>query len=552
MAQPLATVAQAAAWVGPRLRGALRTDHRQVRPGDVFLAWPGARHDARAQVARALQAGAAACLVEAEGAPGHTGLDDARVAALPALERLAGELADACLGQPTARLDVVAVTGTNGKTSTAWWVAQALAALGRRCGLVGTLGVGEPPALAAGGLTTPDAVALQSAFADFARQGLDACAIEASSIGLDKHRLAGTRVAVAAFTNLTQDHLDYHGTMQAYWAAKRRLFDFPGLRAAVVNVDDAHGAGLAAELAAGGTGAGAAQIDAGSMPSATGSVALWTVSRAQPGAGRARLQAHAVAAVSDGLAFDLVEDGSAHRVRTALVGDFNVDNLLVVAGCLRALGLPLARVAAALGALGPVPGRLQRVRLDGASQPLPELVVDYAHTPDALDKALAALAPWAAARGGVLWCVFGCGGDRDPGKRPLMGAAAARGARHVIVTSDNPRSEPPALIVQQVLAGTVGGAAEVMTLEDRREAINHAVRAAAPADLVLVAGKGHEQTQEVAGTRHPFSDVDEALRALRQRAGAASPLSPSPSPARREGSPVRDRRASGPAREGGA
>ena len=385
MAQPLATVAQAAAWIGPRLRGSLRTDHRQVRPGDVFLAWPGARHDARAHVARALQAGAAACLVEADGAERHAGLDDARVAALPALERRAGEVADLCLGRPTARLDVVAVTGTNGKTSTAWWVAQALASLGRRCGLVGTLGVGEPPSLAPGGLTTPDAVALQQAFADFARQGLDACAIEASSIGLDRHRLAGTRVAVAAFTNLTQDHLDYHGTMAAYWAAKRRLFDFPGLRAAVVNVDDTHGAGLAGELAG-----------------AAGAPALWTVSRAQAGTGAARLQARGVPAIDGGLAFDLLEDGSAYRVRTALVGDFNVDNLLVVAGCLRALGLPLARVAAALGTLGPVPGRLQRVRLDGAPQPLPEVVVDYAHTPDALDKVLATLAPWAAARGGAL------------------------------------------------------------------------------------------------------------------------------------------------------
>jgi UDP-N-acetylmuramyl-tripeptide synthetase len=502
MLQQLHSAPAAAAWLAPQLRGALRTDHRQVRPGDAFLAWRGARHDARAHVPAALQAGAAACLVEAEDALGLPGLADPRVAALPGLERVAGEIADACLGTPSARLDVVAVTGTNGKTSTTWWVAQALAALGRRCGVVGTLGVGEPPALAATGLTTPDAVALQAAFAGFAQAGLGACAIEASSIGLDRHRLAGTRVAVAAFTNLTRDHLDYHGTMEAYWAAKRRLFDWPDLRAAVVNVDDARGAALAGELRAEG------------RPG----LALWTVSRRGGGA-PARLQAHALRQACAGLAFELAEDGQAHPVATGLLGDYNVDNLLVVAGCLRALGVPLAEVARALGPLSPVPGRMQTVRLEGAGA-LPEVVVDYAHTPDALEQALAALAPRAAARGGALWCVFGCGGDRDATKRPLMGAVAARGAQRVVVTSDNPRSEPPGEILRQVLAGTAGGPAPVQAVEDRRAAIALALRAAAPADVVLIAGKGHEQTQEVAGLRHPFSDPEEALRGLRLRAGA--------------------------------
>jgi UDP-N-acetylmuramoyl-L-alanyl-D-glutamate--2,6-diaminopimelate ligase len=495
----------AAAWLAPRLRGALRTDHRRVRPGDAFLAWRGGRHDARAHVPAALQAGAAACLVEAEGASGLPGLDDPRVAGLPGLERLAGEIADACLGMPSARLDVVAVTGTNGKTSTTWWVAQALAALGRRCGVVGTLGVGEPPALAASGLTTPDAVALQAAFAGFAQAGLDACAIEASSIGLDKHRLAGTRVAVAAFTNLTRDHLDYHGTMEAYWAAKRRLFDWPGLRAAVVNVDDARGAVLAGELRAEGR----------------AGLTLWTVSRRGAGEGAsARLQARALRQAGAGLAFELVEDGRGHPVATGLLGDYNVDNLLVVAACLRALGVPLAEVAAALGPLPPVPGRMQAVRLDGAVPGLPEVVVDYAHTPDALEQALAALAPRAAARGGALWCVFGCGGDRDATKRPLMGGVAARAAQRVVVTSDNPRSEPAGEIVRQVLAGTAGGSATVQSIEDRRAAIALALREAAPADLVLIAGKGHEDTQEIAGLKHVFSDIDEALRGLRLRASA--------------------------------
>jgi UDP-N-acetylmuramyl-tripeptide synthetase len=493
----------AAAWLAPRLRGALRTDHRRVRPGDAFLAWRGARHDARASVPTALQAGAVACLVEAEGALELPGLDDPRVAALPGLERLAGEIADACLGMPSARLDVVAVTGTNGKTSTTWWVAQALAARGRRCGVVGTLGVGEPPALIATGLTTPDAVGLQAAFAGFAQAGLDACAIEASSIGLDKHRLAGTRVAIAAFTNLTRDHLDYHGTLEAYWAAKRRLFEWPGLRAAVVNVDDARGAALAADLRAEGR----------------DGLTLWTVSRRGAGEGAAaRLRARALRQAGAGLAFELVEDGQAHPVATGLLGDYNVDNLLVVAGCLRALGVPVADVAAALGPLPPVPGRMQAVRLGDVAPALPEVVVDYAHTPDALEQALAALAPRAAARGGALWCVFGCGGDRDATKRPLMGAVAARVAQRVVVTSDNPRSEPAGEIVRQVLAGTLAGPAAVQAVEDRRVAIALALREAAPVDLVLIAGKGHEDTQEIAGDKHAFSDIDEALRGLRLRA----------------------------------
>jgi UDP-N-acetylmuramoyl-L-alanyl-D-glutamate--2,6-diaminopimelate ligase len=273
----------------------------------------------------------------------------------------------------------------------------------------------------------------------------------------------------------------------------------------VVNVDDARGAVLAGELRA--------EVRAG--------LALWTVSRrGAAGGAAARLQARALRQAGAGLAFDLVEDDRVHLVTTSLLGDYNVDNLRVVAACLRALGVPLADVAAALGPLPPVPGRMQAVRLDGAAPGLPEVVVDYAHTPDALEQALAALAPRAAARGGALWCVFGCGGDRDATKRPLMGAVAARAAQRVVVTSDNPRSEPAGEIVRQVLAGTAGGSATVQSIEDRRAAIAQALREAAPADLVLIAGKGHEDTQEIAGFKHPFSDIDEALRGLRLRASA--------------------------------
>lgn len=515
----LHTAAEAAAWLHARQARALCTDHRRVTPGDAFLAWPGRRHDARSHWRAALRAGAVACLSQAEGAQAFDvdHVDAAgRLATLPGLREQAGVVADAFHGAPSARMDIVAVTGTNGKTSSAWWVAQALRVLGRRCGVIGTLGVGEPPALQSTGLTTPDAVALHATFADLLDAGVDACAIEASSIGLAEHRLAGSCLAVAAFTNLTLDHLDYHGTMEAYWAAKRALFDWPGLRSAVVNIDDARGAALAAELGA-----------------TLGGPALWTVSAAsqQPaakGVAPARLRALGVHTSPQGLAFDLVEGEHAVPVRTALLGDYNVQNLLVVAGCLRALGQPLQALAPVLGALRPVPGRMQRVwRDDACATPPsgPEVLVDYAHTPDALAQALAALSGLARARGGALWCVFGCGGDRDATKRPLMGAVAARAAQRVIVTSDNPRSEPPARILEEVMAGAKAEAGpssdHVLGIEDRRQAIFRAVCEAAEADVVLIAGKGHEAVQEIAGQCHPFSDVEEARRALNARSAAA-------------------------------
>jgi len=500
----LDTAAQAAAWlaerVPPAAAGRLRTDSRQVRAGDAFIAWPGQATDGRRHVAAALAAGANACLVEADGAEAF-GFDaaDARIAQLPGLKAATGAIAAAWFGQPAARLQVIAATGTNGKSSTAWWTAQALSALGRRCGVVGTLGIGEPPradapgAIEYTGLTTPDPVTLQAAFRRMADDGYAACAIEASSIGLAEHRLAGTPVTVAQFTNFTRDHLDYHGDMAAYWAAKRALFSWPGLRAAVVNVDDEQGAALAAELQA-------ATLD------------LWTTAVAGP----ARLRAEGLAYVDGGLAFTLAEGAQRADVRSTLIGDYNASNLLAVLGALRALGVPLAEAAAVVPQLTPVPGRMQRVP---AAAGQPEVVVDYAHTPDALDKAIGALRPLATARGGALWCVFGCGGDRDATKRPLMGAIAHRLADRVVLTSDNPRGERPGLILSQILAGICASQA-VAVIEDRRAAIAHAVTQAGAADVVLVAGKGHEDYQEVDGVKRPFSDVAVAAEALAQRGAA--------------------------------
>ena len=512
----------AARWLGEWVRGQVRTDSREVQPGDAFIAWPGHATDGRRFVAQALAAGAATCLVEDAGIDAF-GFDDARVATLPGLKAATGPIADAWFGRPSDRLDVIATTGTNGKTSTAWWTAQALSCLGRRCGVVGTLGIGEPPRaataaggeppqaessspagnIAATGLTTPDPVRLQGAFRRFADAGFAACALEASSIGLVEHRLAGTRIDVALFTNFTRDHLDFHGDMVAYWAAKRSLFGWPGLRAASINIDDPQGAALAAELASEGAGTGADALD------------VWTVSTAAP----ARLRGSGLRYVDDGLAFELHEGPETVAVRSRLVGDYNASNVLVVIGGLRALGVSLADAAASVLQLTPVPGRLQRVGAATAGRP--EVVVDYAHTPDALDKVLQALRPLATARGGRLVCVFGCGGNRDASKRPLMGAIAQRLADRVVLTSDNPRDEAPGSILAQILAGIAGGG-PVDVIEDRHEAIAVAIGDAADADVVLLAGKGHETYQEVAGVRRPFSDEAQALAALQLRTAGAT------------------------------
>ena len=490
----------AAHWLAAKVSGTLQTDSRRVRPGDGFIAWPGYAVDGRQFVPAALAAGAAACLVEAEAAAPFK-LDDDRVAALPGLKAATGAIADAYFKQPSAQLDIVATTGTNGKTSTAWWTAQALATLGRRCGVIGTLGVGEPGAVESTGLTTPDPVTLHGSLRRMVDEGYAACALEASSIGLNEHRLDALRIGVALYTNFTQDHLDYHGSMEAYWAAKRALFAWPGLRSAVLNIDDAQGLVLASELSG-------------------GALDLWTVSLRASLAVPARLRAQGLRYIDGGLVFDAVEGESRAAVQTRLVGEFNASNVMVVLGGLRALGVSLTDAARAVAALTPVPGRLQRVASEEAAVDLVvEVFVDYAHTPDALDKVLQALRPLASARGGQLWCVFGCGGDRDAAKRPLMGAIAARGADRVVITSDNPRTEVPSLILAQILAG-VTGHDDIDVIEDRREAIAHAVRSAASGDVVLLAGKGHEDYQDIGGVKRPFSDVAEAQTALLARQGA--------------------------------
>lgn len=479
---------QAVDWLRRRTLGTLHADSRRVHAGDAFLAWPGAATDARRFVPTVLEAGATACLIEHEGSD-CMGLDlgDARLACYAGLKLSAASIAAQFFDHPSAAMQVLAVTGTNGKTSTAWWIAQALAAAGRRCAVVGTLGIGEPGQMTPNGLTTPDPVLLQRELRRLLDGGCTACALEASSIGLAEGRLEGLKVHTAIFTNFTQDHLDYHGSMQAYWQAKARLFDWPGLRAAVVNIDDPKGAELAQRLEREG------QLD------------LWTFSCQSS----ARLQARDLRIAQATMVFDVYEGHRSHTLSAGVVGHYNVSNLLGVIAALRSLGLDLAQAVSACARITAVPGRMEWV--GGTAEPL--VVIDYAHTPDALEHALRALRPVADARGGLLWVVFGCGGDRDRLKRPLMAAVAERAADRLVLTSDNPRSESPQAIVQAMIAGLQQAARAQVEL-DRASAIEQALQQAQAADVVLVAGKGHEDYQEVLGHRRAFSDRQQAQRAL--------------------------------------
>ncbi len=487
------TPTQATLWLQQQVSGTLQTDSRTLNAGDGFIAWPGTVVDARGYVAQAINQGAAACLVEQQGSEAFD-LPGGVVGRYPGLKADTGLIAAEFFDNPSHKMSVVAVTGTNGKTSTTWWLAQALSQLPQpltmRCGVGGTLGVGQPSQeVLSTGMTTPDPVVLQGTLRRFVDAGLKACAMEASSIGIEEHRLRGTHVQVAVFTNFTQDHLDYHGSMQAYWQAKRKLFAWPGLQSAVINIDDGHGAALAESLE-------------GHLGD------IWTVSTRQG----ARLRAQNIAYRDSGLYFEVIEGGESIGLQTKMIGSYNISNVLSVLGAMRALNVPLQVAVDACAHLLPVPGRMEC--LGGENEPM--VAVDYAHTPDALAHALDALRPLAQQRGGRLWCVFGCGGDRDTTKRPLMGAIAMKHADTVVITSDNPRSERPESIISQILLGLVEqNAAEVWV--DRAQAIAEAIAQAAAEDVILLAGKGHETTQDIAGVKHPFSDHAHAEKALAAR-----------------------------------
>jgi UDP-N-acetylmuramoyl-L-alanyl-D-glutamate--2,6-diaminopimelate ligase len=481
---------------GVRVTG-LAADSRTLAKGEVFLAYPGSRHDGRDFIPRALECGAAAVLWERAGFEWNPDWQVPNLG-ISDLHGLAGPLAHEVYGRPSERLWTIGVTGTNGKTSCSHWIAQACGACGARTAVIGTLGTGfpasddEPERLEAGPNTTPDAVELHRSLAKLLAAGAQGVAMEVTSIGLDQGRVNGVAFRAALFTNLSRDHLDYHRDMESYARAKQRLFETPSLVHAVLNLDDVQGVHLARALA--GTG-----VNRAGYSCLAGSAA---------GAGLERYaEAHAVDVSAKGIAFSVRSSWGEARIESALLGRFNVSNLLGVLTTMLVSGVPFDRATAALAGLRPVPGRMQQ--LGGEGKPL--VVVDYAHTPDALEKALVALKDVARASGGRLVAVFGCGGERDRGKRPLMGAVASRHADSIIVTSDNPRGEDPAAIIAEITAALPE---THEAIEDRRAAIARAIASANAGDVVLIAGKGHETYQEVAGTRQPFSDASEARQAL--------------------------------------
>lgn len=508
------TIDQICQWLAAAAPGArLSADSRQIGPGDVFFAYPGAAADGRAFIAAARARGAAAVLYDPAGFDWHPDWALPRLA-VPQLKALAGPIGHALCGRPDAAMFSVGVTGTNGKTSCAVWLGQALAQLGQRTVVIGTLGVGLfgpqcPGRFEETGNTTPDALLLARKLAEARAAGAEALAIEVSSIGLEQGRADGMHFDVALFTNLTRDHLDYHGDMARYAAAKARLFDWPGLKAAVVNLDDPMGQRLLARVAA----------RPGPPCAAIGYTLADAAARPAP-AGVALLRASHLRSRHAGTDFHLDSPFGAAQVKTRLVGHFNISNALAVLGALLAKGVALRAALDAVEALAPAPGRMQQL----GGQDAPMVVIDYAHTPDALEQTLAALRRVAEERGGQLWCVFGCGGERDPGKRPQMGAIA-QAADHVLVTSDNPRHEDPHAIIAQIVAGMERAhpSSSLQTVEDRAAAILAAVRQAAKADVILLAGKGHEPYQDIKGKKLPFSDADHAALALAARATMKRP-----------------------------
>ena len=470
-------------------------DSRMVRQGDAFVAIgpyigaPSGLHGL-GFLEQARGSGASVILFEPPAPEELPAPGDA--IAVPGLRSRMGVMADRFHGGPSHAMTMVGVTGTSGKTSTVQLIAQALQLRGRHSGTIGTLGAGLFGKAQATGFTTPLVLQTHELLAELRDAGADAVAMEVSSHALDQGRVDAVHYDVAVFTNLTRDHLDYHGDMETYGAAKAKLFARDGLRAAVVNADDAFGAKLLDNLPA----------------------TLQRIGTSARGAGQAQLRAENVVLDAAGIAFDLVLDGVRQPVRSPLLGRFNIDNLLAVAGVLQALGEDAATIAGVLPQLEPIPGRMNRL---GGANGLPLVVVDYSHKPDPLQQALESL------RGhlrGKLVCVFGCGGERDRGKRPQMAKIAEDFADVVIVTDDNPRGEDGDAIVADIVAGFAHADAVVVE-RDRRRAIERAITEAGADDIVLVAGKGHETYQDVAGVKHAFDDTAVAREALARRGGAA-------------------------------
>ena len=461
----------------------LALDSRELQPGHAFIAVAGFGRHGLNFAEEARRAGASAILFEPP-VPGDVPPPPSGAIAVPGLRARLGQLADTFHDRPSARMTTIGVTGTSGKTSTVQLLAQALELNSVRAGTIGTLGAGPYGRPRPTGFTTPLVLTTHALLAELRDEGMDAVAMEVSSHALDQGRVDGVHFAVAVFTNLSRDHLDYHPDMAHYGATKARLFAMPGLRAAVVNLDDPFGRGL--------------------LPALPDSLeVLGTSAR---GAADAAVRATGVVLDGNGLSFTLHMAGRSWPVSSPLLGRFNIDNLLVVAAVMQSLGHDPDGIAATLGRLQPIPGRMNRI--GGGDRPL--VVVDYSHKPDPLEQALQSLRDHLQGR---LVCVFGCGGERDAGKRPVMAAIAERLADEVVVTDDNPRHEDGDAIVAGIMAG-FAHPERVRVERDRRAAITGAITRARAGDIVLVAGKGHEDYQEVAGVKHPFDDTRVAREAL--------------------------------------
>ncbi|HTV97218.1 MAG TPA: UDP-N-acetylmuramoyl-L-alanyl-D-glutamate--2,6-diaminopimelate ligase [Steroidobacteraceae bacterium] len=473
----------------------LAIDSREARAGSLFLALPGTRSHGLEYAADAAARGARAVLWDpGAGAAAPSLPEQVFCAPVPGLRQLVGRIADRFFRWPSSQMRIVGITGTNGKTTCAYLVAQCLERLNHQAAYIGTIGWGRIGALHTPTHTTPDAVSVHRSLARLKSQGVRDVAMEVSSHALDQGRVDGVHFLSAAFTNLSRDHLDYHASMQAYGEAKARLFAAPDLECAIVNVGDAFGRELAHRLA------GRAPL-----------TAVWIGTGADAWLAERFLHASDVRLDLHGISLQIQSSFGEVSVRTRLLGRFNAENSLVVLGCLLSLGVPLAEAAAALEACVPPPGRMEVIETGAPGKPL--VVVDYAHTPDALAKALGALREHCQ---GELWCVFGCGGDRDAGKRPIMGAIADELADEIIVTDDNPRTEDPLEIIRAITRGIQAHAARV--IPDRGAAIAAALKRARAADVVLIAGKGHEDYQIYGASRLSFSDRREALKILGEAA----------------------------------
>ncbi len=494
-----------------RMVRGLCIDSRRLRPGDRFLALPGVRCHGGDHVGAALEAGAAAVVLDADyprpiegGTPDRSPLDRDLAAPVYRIHHLrarAGLIAARFFGQPSKQMRVIGVTGTNGKTSVSHYLAEALNASprGGPCGLIGTLGRGLWGALRAADATTPDAVTTQRLLAEMHAQGAQSVAMEVSSHGMDQGRVAGIDFDIAVFTNLSRDHLDYHGSMQSYGEAKRRLFQDPALKAAVVNLDDPYGREII-----------------GALPAAAQLFGYTLAERECRGLPDACVCGRVLASGGRGLSLEVVSAWGKGRIESGLLGEFSAYNLLAAMAALLALGETFAEALERLSRVRAAPGRLEVFHGPGDG---PLAVVDYAHTPDGLEKALRAIRPL---RSGRVLCVFGCGGDRDAGKRPMMGAVAESLADRVVVTSDNPRGEIPLVIIDDILAG-MRAPRRAAREPDRERAIAQAFAEARPDEVILVAGKGHEDYQEIAGQRRPFSDRDLVRRLVTRTAAADRP-----------------------------